>query len=245
MNFAGKTVVITGSGRGIGRKIAEKFAKLGANIVLNGTSESVDVVAKDLISKGFNVAVQKGDVREYENCVSIINKALYEFGSVDVLVNNAGITRDGLIMRLSEQDWNDVIDINLKGTFNCIKAASRVMIKQKSGKIINISSVVGIMGNSGQANYAASKAGIIGLTKSAAKELAVKNITVNAVAPGLIQTDMTDKLPDSIKEDYINMIPLKRFGDTQDIANIVVFIASDDANYITGQVINVDGGMVM
>lgn len=246
MNIAGKTVIVTGSGRGIGKSIAEKFAKMGANVILNGTSDSVDDVARQLLEQGFlNVAVEKCDVREYDNCVNLINKALETFGTVDILVNNAGITRDGFIMRMSEKDWDDVIDVNLKGAFNCIKAVSRPMIKQASGKIINISSVVGITGNTGQANYAASKAGIIGLTKSIAKELATKNITVNAVAPGLIQTDMTDKLSDSIKDNYLAAIPLRRFGNTEDVANVVAFLASGYADYITGQVINVDGGMVM
>jgi len=247
MSLKGKTALVTGSGRGLGKAIALKLAQMGANIVLNDieTSDSVDATAKEFIDAGYNVLVVKGDVRNVEDVENMMKKILEVFGRLDILVNNAGITRDTLILKMTEKDWEDVIGINLTGAFNCTRAAAKIMVKQRSGKIINISSVAGVMGNPGQANYSASKAGLIGLTKSVAKELASRNITCNAVAPGLIMSKMTEVLPDKVKESYLNSIPLKRFGTPEDVANVVGFLASDDANYITGQVIHIDGGLVM
>jgi len=247
MSLKGKTALITGSGRGLGKAIALKLAQMGANIVLNDilTSDSVDSTAKEFMDAGYNVIVTKGDIRNSEDVENMMKKAVDAFGSLDILVNNAGITRDMLMIKMSEKDWEDVISINLTGAFICTKAAAKIMIKQRSGKIINISSVAGVMGNPGQANYSASKAGLIGLTKSTAKELASRNITCNAVAPGLIVSKMTDVLSDKVKENYLNSIPLKRFGTPEDVANVVGFLASDDSNYITGQVIHIDGGLVM
>lgn len=247
MNLKGKTAIVTGSGRGIGKAIAFKLGSMGANIVLNGTAESgsVDATAEELKAAGINVAVVKGDVSSCEVVEEMVKTAVDTFGSIDILVNNAGITKDSLILRMSEKDWDDVLNINLKGAFLCTKAVSKVMLKQKRGKIINITSVAGVMGNPGQANYAAAKAGMIGLTKSTAKELASKGINCNAVAPGLITSRMTDVLPDSVKENYLSNIPLKRFGTPEEVANVVAFLASDESNYITGQVIHIDGGLVM
>jgi 3-oxoacyl-[acyl-carrier protein] reductase len=247
MQLKGKTAVITGSGRGLGKAIAWKLGQMGANIVLNDitVSDSVDATAEEFKAAGINVAVTKGDVRNYDDAVTMVNTAVETFGSIDILVNNAGITKDTLISLMSEKDWDDVLDINLKGAFFCIKAVSKKMMKQKSGKIINIASVAGVMGNPGQANYSASKAGLIGLTKSTAKELASRGITCNAVAPGIIVSKMTDVLPDSVKENYLSNIPLKRFGTPEEVANVIGFLASDDSNYVTGQVINIDGGLVM
>ena len=247
MQLKGKTAVVTGSGRGLGKAIAKKLAMMGANIVLNDipTSDSIDKTAEEFKAEGFNVIVTKGDVRNFDDVEDMVNKAVEAFGRIDILVNNAGITRDTLMLRMTEKDWDDVLDINLKGAFLCTKAVSKIMMKQKSGKIINISSVAGVMGNPGQANYSASKAGLIGLTKSTAKELASRNITCNAVAPGLIKSNMTDVLPDKVKETYLNNIPLNRFGTPEDVANVVGFLASEDSDYITGQVIHIDGGLVM
>jgi 3-oxoacyl-[acyl-carrier protein] reductase len=243
----GKTAVVTGASRGIGKAIALKLAEKGVNLILNYNS-SIDAV-KEVISEieaaGAKAVAVQGDVSKFEEAEKIIKAAVENFGSLDILVNNAGITKDGLLLRMKEEDFDRVISVNLKGTFNCTKHASAVMLKQKSGKIINISSVVGVTGNAGQANYAAAKAGIIGFTKSAAKEFGTRGITVNAVAPGFIQTDMTDVLSDKVKEGIINNIPLKALGKPEDIANAVCFLASDEASYITGQVLNVDGGMVM
>lgn len=245
MNLKGKTAVVTGSGRGIGKAIALKLAQMGASIVLTGTSGAVDQTADEFKSLGYNVAVAKGDVKNLKDVEDIINKAVETFGSLDILVNNAGITKDALMIRMSEKDWDDVLDTNLKGAFLCTKTAARIMMKQKSGKIINISSVVGVNGNAGQANYSSSKAGMIGLTKSTAKEFASRGITCNAIAPGAIQTQMTEILPEKVKESFISNIPLGRFGTPEDVANAVGFLASDEANYITGQVIHIDGGLVM
>ena len=247
MDLKGKTAVVTGSGRGIGRAVALKLADLGANVVLNATqgSRTVDEVEKGISARGVGCAVVRADVRNTAEAEKIIQTAVERFGRVDILVNNAGITRDNLIIRMSEQEWDDVLDTNLKGTFNCIKAVSRIMLKQKSGRIINITSVSGIVGAAGQANYSSSKAGVIGLTKACAKELASRGITVNALAPGLIDTDMTKVLSGEIKEEYMRNIPLKRLGTPEDVANAVAFLASDEAGYITGQIINIDGGMVM
>lgn len=247
MDLKGKTAVVTGSARGIGRSIALKLGELGANVVVNysGSLKAAEEVVKELNAKGVGAMSIKADVSKAGEVDDMLSKVIENFGSVDILVNNAGITRDTLIMRMSEDDFDRVIDINLKGAFNCIKAASKYMIKQRHGKIVSIASVVGIIGNAGQANYAASKAGIIGLTKSAARELAARNINVNAVAPGFVATDMTDELSDKIKNEYMDKIPLKRFANPDDVADVVAFLCCDESRYITGQVINVDGGMVM
>lgn len=247
MQLKGKTAIITGSGRGLGKAIALKLGQMGANIVLNDIdiSDSIDNTAEEFKALGINVAVTKGDVRSFDDVESMVKTAVEAFGSVDILVNNAGITKDMLMLKMTEKDWDDVLDINLKGAFFCTKAASKVMMKQRSGKIINIASVAGVMGNPGQANYSASKAGLIGLTKSTAKEFASRGINCNAVAPGVIVSKMTDILPDNVKENYLNNIPLKRFGTPEDVANVIGFLASDDSNYVTGQVIHIDGGLVM
>lgn len=247
MQLKGKTAVVTGSGRGLGKAIALKLAGMGANIVLNdiASSDAVDATAEEFKAAGYNVVVTKGDVRSTEDVKSMIKAAVEAFGSIDILVNNAGITKDKPMAMMSEDDWDDVLDINLKGAFLCTKAAAKIMIKQRSGKIINIASVAGVMGNPGQANYSASKAGLIGLTKSTAKEFASRNVTCNAVAPGLIQSKMTDILPEKVRENYLNNIPLGRFGTPEDVANVIGFLASDDSNYVTGQVIHIDGGLVM
>lgn len=242
-----KVAIITGSNRGIGKEIAKKLAQLGANIVLNYRSneEEATNVEEEIKAIGVEVIKVKGDISKSEDVENLISTAKERFGKIDILVNNAGITKDQLLIRMKEKDFDDVIDVNLKGVFNCLKAISPVMIKQRSGKIVNISSVVGVTGNAGQVNYAASKAGVIGMTKSLAKELGARGINVNAVAPGFIQTDMTNSLSDKYKEQISNSIPLKRFGTTEDVANVVAFLVSDMASYITGQVINIDGGMVM
>ena len=247
MNLKGKTAVVTGSGRGLGKAIALKLAQMGANIVLNDipASDAIDETAEEFKKAGYNVVVTKGDVRNDEDVKGMVKKAVDAFGSVDILVNNAGVTRDKPLAMMPEEDWDTVLGINLKGAFLCTKAASKIMIKQRSGKIINIASVAGVMGNPGQANYSASKAGLIGLTKSTAKELAARGITCNAVAPGVIRSKMTDVLPEKVRENYLNNIPLGRFGTPEDVANVVGFLASEDSNYVTGQVIHIDGGLVM
>lgn len=247
MELKGKTAIITGAGRGIGKVIAMKLAKEGANVVINDipSSEEADITAQQINDTGGNAVVYKCDVRNLNDVEEMAKYTNNKFGSIDILINNAGITRDNLIMRMSEKDWDDVISINLKGAFNCIKAVTRIMMKQRSGSIVNLSSVVGVMGNAGQTNYSASKAGLIGLTKSTAKELASRGITCNAVAPGFIKSEMTDKLPDNIKEEYLKNIPLGRFGTPDDVADVVSFLVSKNANYITGQVLHIDGGLVM
>ena len=247
IDLKGKTAIVTGAGRGIGKAIALKLASFGANIVVNDIPSSTDAdeTAKQIEALGVEALVYKGDVRSFEDVSEMVKNTLDKFGSVDILINNAGITRDNLIMRMDEKDFDDVIAINLKGAFNCIKAVTRPMMKQRSGAIVNMASVVGVMGNAGQANYCASKAGLIGLTKSTAKELSSRGIRANAIAPGFIESAMTDKLSDEVKAQYFKSIPLARFGKAEDIANTVAFLVSDMASYITGQVINIDGGLLM
>ena len=243
MDFSNKTVVVTGSARGIGRAIAEKFASQGANVVISDLNqEAVDKVAAEI---GENTAGFKADVTNPDEVDDLFKKVKEKFGQVDIVVNNAGITRDKLMIRMDEKDWDMVLDINLKGSFLVTKTAARIMMKQRSGRIINISSVVGVTGNAGQANYSASKAGLIGLTKSAAKELGARGITVNAVAPGFIRTEMTDKLPDAAKDAFLDRVLIRREGTPGDIASAVSFLASDEAAYITGQVLSVDGGLTI
>jgi 3-oxoacyl-[acyl-carrier protein] reductase len=242
-----KNAIVTGGTRGIGREIARTFAQNGANIAINYRSynEETKNLIEELESFGVKVVAVKCDVTNEEELNNFIKEIKDKFESIDILVNNAGITKDGLIMRMSEKDFNDVINVNLKGTFNTTKAVSSVMVKQRQGKIINISSVVGVTGNAGQCNYAASKAGVIGFSKSVARELASRNINVNVIAPGYINTDMTKVLPDKVKEEVIKTIPMKKIGDPKEIANLALFLSSNLSDYITGQVINVDGGMVM
>lgn len=241
----GKTAVVTGSSRGLGKAIAMQLARMGANIVLNGTSDAVYMTAEEFRSQGYKVAVAKGDVRSSESAKAIIDKAVESFGGIDILVNNAGIKRDKLMYQIDDADWDDVINTNLKGAFLCTKHATRHMMKKRNGKIINITSIAGKIGSAGQINYSSSKAGMIGLTKSIAKEFAARGIICNAVAPGAIDTDMTEDLSENIKNNFLHSIPLRRFGTPEDVANVVAFLASDSADYITGQVIGVDGGMDM
>lgn len=245
--LTGKIALVTGASRGIGRNIASTLAAKGATVILNynGSEAAVNEAVSEIISVGGNAKAVKCNVADFSEVEVMIKNIINEYGRLDILVNNAGITRDGLLMRMSEEDFDSVLSTNLKGAFNCTRHASRYMLKQRSGRIINISSVTGIMGNAGQANYAASKAGVIGLTKSVARELGSRGITVNAIAPGFIETDMTKVLPDNVKENYIAQIPLGRLGKTEDVANLAVFLASDMSAYITGQVIAVDGGMAM
>lgn len=245
--LTGKVAVVTGAGRGIGRAIALKLAELGASIVINyrSSAKEAEELIEQIRNKGGKAEAVQGDVSLFEDSERVIKFAVEKFGSLDILVNNAGITKDTLLLRMKEEDFSKVLDVNLKGVFNCTKHASSIMLKQKSGKIINISSVIGLIGNAGQANYAAAKAGIIGFTKSIAKELGARGITVNAIAPGFITTDMTEVLSDKVKEKLLESVPLKRLGNPEDVANLTAFLASENANYITGQVINVDGGMVM
>ena len=242
-----RTILVTGGSRGIGRSICMAFAHADNQIYFNYSSDSEAAVQteKRVAEAGGRATGRRVNVASEKEVAEFIKLARDETGRIDVLVNNAGITRDGLIVRMKEADWDDVLDINLKGTFHCIKAASKIMLKQRCGRIINVTSVVGVSGNPGQANYVASKAGIIGLTKAVAKELASRNITVNAVAPGFIETDMTASLPDKAREAMVAQIPLGRAGTARDIAATVVFLASDKAAYITGQVIHVSGGMYM
>lgn len=242
----GKTVVVTGGSRGIGFAIAEAFANNGANIVISSRSEdSLNEAAQSLSNTGASVKPIPSDVSQQSSVKELIEKTVSEYDTIDVVINNAGITKDNLMLRMREEDWDAVMDVNLKGTFLCTKFASRVMLKQRSGSIINISSVVGVTGNPGQTNYAASKSGILGLTKAAAQELASRNITVNAIAPGYIETEMTDKLNEKQRNELTARIPLGRIGLPSDIAGMALFLASPAANYITGQVFRVDGGMVM
>ena len=243
--FENKIVLVTGAGREIGASIAKRFASEGAEVIVNysGNDEAAQKTVDEITATGGQAQKYKCSVNDSESVKVMIDEIIKEFGRIDILVNNAGITKDGLMLRMTDEDFDRVIDVNLKGTFNCTKYVSKYMLKQKSGKIINISSVVGLSGNAGQVNYSASKAGIIGITKSAAKELSSRGITVNAVAPGYVDTDMTKVLSDNIRNEILKNIPLQRMGNVEDISNCVTFLASEDASYITGQVISVDGGM--
>ena len=242
-----KTVFVTGGSRGIGKEVALKFAENGYDVILNYVSDktNVDGLTKELKEKGAESLILKADVSNAEQVEDVVKQAIEKFGKIDVLVNNAGITKDNLLMRMSEEEFDKVLEINLKGTFIVTKAVTKYMMKKRQGAIINLSSVVGVAGNAGQCNYSASKAGIIGFTKSVAKELASRNIRANAVAPGFIATDMTDVLPEAVKENIHNQIPLKRMGTAKEVAELIYFLGSDASSYITGQVINIDGGMVM
>lgn len=244
--FKGKTAVITGAARGIGQAIALELASKGADLVIGDVKvEWLAETEAALKAMGANVTCKELDVTSSDACQKVFNEIATENGRIDILVNNAGITRDGLLMRMSDEDWDAVLTVNLKGTFNCTKAVSRIMMKQRSGAIINIASVVGIMGNAGQANYAASKGGVIAFTKSVAKELASRNIRVNAIAPGFISSKMTDALSDDVRQKMLDAIPLGSFGTPQNVADAVTFLAGDQSSYITGQVLSVNGGMVM
>jgi 3-oxoacyl-[acyl-carrier protein] reductase len=239
-----KVTLITGGARGIGREIAFLFANQGAKIAICDLNESnLASVQEEARSLNYELTVFKTDVTDLTAVEEMVNKILDKFQRIDILINNAGITKDNLLLRMSREEWDAVLNVNLKGTFNCTKAVSKYMLRQRWGKIINISSIIGIIGNPGQANYAASKAGVIGFTKSVAKELASRNINVNAIAPGFIQTDMTSALPEKVKEKMLAQIPLRRFGCPGDVAKLALFLASSDADYITGQVITLDGGM--
>ncbi|OPX32796.1 MAG: hypothetical protein B1H40_01605 [Candidatus Latescibacteria bacterium 4484_181] len=241
-----KIAIVTGAGQGIGQAIAVRLAQEGAEVVISDINlQSAEQTASRIRQMGRKSLALKADVANFEDVQAMVEKSTQEFGRVDILVNNAGVTKDNLLVRMTQQQWDWVISVNLKGAFNCTKAVVPLMMRNRYGRIINIASVIGLVGNTGQANYAASKAGIIGLTKSAAKELASRGITVNAVAPGYIQTEMTERLPEQAKEAFLKTVPLQRVGLPQDVAGVVAFLASEDASYITGQVINIDGGMVM
>jgi 3-oxoacyl-[acyl-carrier protein] reductase len=241
-----KIAIVTGAGQGIGQAIAVRLAQEGAEVIVSDINlQGVEQTASQIRQMDRKSLALKVDVANFEDVQAMVQKSTEEFGRADILVNNAGVTKDNLLVRMTQQQWDWVISVNLKGTFNCTKAVAPHMMRNRYGRIINIASVIGLVGNAGQANYAASKAGIIGLTKSAAKELASRGITVNAVAPGYIQTEMTERVPEQAKETFLKTIPLRRPGLPQDVAGVIVFLASDDASYITGQVINIDGGMVM
>ena len=245
--LTGKTALITGAARGIGKAIALKFAEEGANIAFTDLviDENGEATKKEIEAKGVKCQAYASNAANFEETAEVVGKVHADFGSIDILVNNAGITRDGLLMRMKEEDFEAVIDTNLKGMFYVTKAVSKLMMKKRAGRIVNMASVVGVMGNAGQANYAAAKAGVIGFTKACAKEFAARGITVNAVAPGFIATDMTAAMTDKAKEATLAAIPLKRMGEPEDVANVVAFLATDLASYVTGQVVKVDGGMVM
>ena len=245
--LTGKIAVVTGASRGIGRAIALKLASEGAAVIVNynGSEEKALEVKQEIEAAGGRADICQCDVSDYGKCEGFIAEIIKEYGQIDILVNNAGITRDGLLMKMSEEDFDKVLKTNLKGAFNTIRFASRQMLKQRKGRIINMASVVGVKGNAGQANYAASKAGIIGLTKAAARELASRGVTVNAIAPGFIETDMTKILPEKVKEATVSQIPLGKFGQVEHVAAAAAFLASEEAEYITGQVLHVDGGRAM
>ena len=249
MELEGKVALVTGAGRdgkGIGRSICLELAKAGAKIVIaDYVVEAAEAVTSEVINTGSEAIAVQANVAAVEDVERMVNSAVDKFGKVDILVNNAGITRDNLIMRMSEAEWDAVLDTNLKGAFNCIKAVSRLMLRQRSGKIVNVASVMGIIGNAGQANYSASKGGMIALTKTTARELGSRGVNVNAVAPGFIQTVMTEEMPEQAKESIKKQIPLERLGTPDDVAKVIAFLCSEAASYVTGQVINIDGGMVM
>jgi 3-oxoacyl-[acyl-carrier protein] reductase len=247
MRLEGKVALVTGASRGIGREIAFELAREGASVAVNyaGSEAKALEVVEEIKAMGRDAFAIQADVSNSESVTEMAKETIERFGKIDILVNNAGITKDNLLMRMKESEWDDVININLKGVFLCTKAVTRQMMKQRSGRIINISSIVGVSGNPGQANYVAAKSGVIGLTKTSAKELSSRGITVNAVAPGFITTDMTDKLNEDVKTEMLKQIPLARFGEPRDIARTVIFLASEDSAYMTGQTLHVDGGMVM
>ncbi|NLW08668.1 MAG: 3-oxoacyl-[acyl-carrier-protein] reductase [Firmicutes bacterium] len=245
MKIAHEVALVTGAARGIGKAIALALAEAGASVVLTDLLPEVNETAAALQEKGYKACAVTGNVASLADAQQMVEKAIDEYGRLDILVNNAGITRDNLLLRMQEEDWDKVIAVNLKGTFNMTKAAVKTMIKQRSGKIINIASVIGQIGNTGQANYAASKAGVIAFTKTMARELASRGIRVNAVAPGFIQSQMTEVLPEEVKDTILRQIPMGKFGQPEDVAKVVLFLASEAAGYITGQVLRVDGGMVM
>ncbi|WP_353097761.1 3-oxoacyl-[acyl-carrier-protein] reductase [Tissierella praeacuta] len=247
ISLKNKVALITGASRGIGKEIALELGKNGVNVGITYVNnlEKAEEVIREIESYGVKAVAIKANVSIEEDVLQMIKTMEEELGTIDILVNNAGVTKDNLLIRMKEEDWDEVMSVNLKGTFLCTKAVSRIMMKKRYGKIINITSIVGIIGNAGQGNYSASKAGVIGFTKSMARELASRGIRVNGIAPGFIETDMTDVLKDEIKEAMLKSIPLNRFGNPKDIANLVVFLASEKSDYITGQIINVDGGMVM
>ena len=247
MGLTGKCAVVTGASRGIGRAIALQLASEGAKVVVNysGSEQKAQEVVEEIKVNGGEAIAVQANVADADSVQNLMKSALDTYGSIDILVNNAGITRDNLLMRMKDDEWDDVINTNLKGVFLCTKAVTRQMMKQRAGRIINISSIVGVAGNAGQANYVAAKAGVIGLTKTTAQELASRNILVNAIAPGFITTEMTEGLPEDLKEGMLKQIPLAKLGQPEDIAKAVVFFASDSANYITGQTLQIDGGMVM
>ena len=242
-----KIALVTGASRGIGKAVAKELAAKGAFVIVNynGSKEAAEQVVSEIKASGKDAVSYQCDVSQYADCERMVTELIKTYQKIDILVNNAGITRDNLLMKMSEEDFDVVIDTNLKGTFHTMRFVSRAMLKQRSGRIINLSSVVGVTGNAGQTNYAASKAGVIGMTKTVARELASRGVTVNAIAPGFIETDMTGKLSDRVKEQAILQIPLGKMGKPEDVAKLAGFLASDDAGYITGQVIHVDGGMVM
>lgn len=243
----GKVAVVTGASRGIGRAVALKLASMNATVIVNyaGSKDKAESVVKEIQEMGKTAEAVQCDVSDFEQCSQLIQQVQEHYGRIDILVNNAGITRDGLAMAMKEEDFDEVIATNLKGTFNCIRFASRIMMKQRYGKIINMSSVSGVTGNAGQVNYSAAKAGVIGITKSMARELAGRHINVNAIAPGFIETDMTNELSEKVKEQAVAQIPLGRFGKAEEVAELAAFLAGNQSDYITGQVFHIDGGMVM
>jgi len=246
MRLKGKVAIVTGGARGIGKEIALTLAREGCDLAICDVNEAVLAETQKEIEAAGRAAISGVvDVTKADQVESFVHKTLDKFNKIDILINNAGITRDGLLVRMSEQDWDSVLSVNLKGAFNCTKAVSKIMMKQRDGRIVNMASIIGIMGNAGQANYAASKGGLIALTKSVAKELASRNVRANAIAPGFIQTDMTAKLTEEVKSEMLKHIPLGNLGTAKDVANLALFLASDNSAYITGQVVQVDGGMVM